>query len=364
MRNSIYENKENDINSGNVYPRKNRDYVDIYSSERRKERRKRIPILRVISFVFFLTLGIIGGIMIYGYHTLNSFNYEYVESKNVPENVNGVSENGADVDGLVNDKMVLNVLLIGSDSMSVGDGGRSDSLLIASLNIRTKKLKITSIMRDIWVDIPGYGKDRMNAAYAYGGPKLTIDTVQKNFGVLIDRFVCVDFEGFSKIVDSLGGIDMKLTPAECAYINKFSGDKHILKCSGKGPELVHLTGLQALHHSRNRNSKGSDYDRTTRQRDVIKAIIESLKNSNITKITEIVATLAPLITTNFKTSEITRLASNATSYLNFPMEEFRLPTNDNVKDEIHQQKMVLAIKNLNKAKEDLRNFIYETSESK
>ena len=178
MRNSIYENKENDINSGNVYPRKNRDYVDIYSSERRKERRKRIPILRVISFVFFLTLGIIGGIMIYGYHTLNSFNYEYVESKNVPENVNGVSENGADVDGLVNDKMVLNVLLIGSDSMSVGDGGRSDSLLIASLNIRTKKLKITSIMRDIWVDIPGYGKDRMNAAYAYGGPKLTSDTVQ------------------------------------------------------------------------------------------------------------------------------------------------------------------------------------------
>lgn len=331
---------------------RNTSYVDIYSSEKKKEKkRSRIPILRIFSFVLFLVIGIIGVGMIYAYTTLKSFNYQEIDSDNKIENTNNINSE----DGLINDNMVLNTLLIGSDSMSTGDGGRSDSLLILSLNVRNKKIKVTSIMRDTWVNIPGYGKDRMNAAYAYGGPKLTIETIQKNFGVLIDRYICVDFEGFCKIIDALGGIDIELTAKECSYINTYSGDKHILKGSG----MKHLTGLQALHHSRNRNSIGSDYDRTSRQREVIRCTLESLKNSNATKITEMISTLAPLVTTNYKTSEITRLALNYAEYLNFPMEEFRIPTDDNVKDEVYNQKMVLVIKNIKKAKSELKNFIYE-----
>lgn len=331
---------------------KNMTYVDIYSSERKKEKKRgRIPILRIFSFVLFLVIGIIGAGMIYAYTTLKSFNYQEIDSSNKTETPDSIYLE----DGIINDNMVLNTLLIGSDSMSAGDGGRSDSLLIVSLNIRNKKLKVTSIMRDTWVNIPGYGKDRMNAAYAYGGPKLTIETIQKNFGVLIDRYICVDFEGFCKIIDTLGGIDIELTAKECSYINTYSGDKHILKGAG----MKHLTGLQALHHSRNRNSIGSDYDRTSRQRDVIRCTIESLKKSNATKITEMISTLAPLVTTNFKTSEITRLALNCTEYLNFPMEEFRIPTDDNVKNEIYDQKMVLVIRDIKKAKSELKNFIYE-----
>lgn len=327
-------------------------YVDIYSSERKKERRKsKIPLLRIVSFVFFLTIGLIGTAMIYAYKTLNSFKYEEIYPENNSQTVQEVAEK----DGLLNDNKILNVLLIGSDSMSTGDHGRSDSLLILSLNIRAKKIKVTSLMRDIWVSIPNHGYDRLNASYAYGGPKLTIDTIQKNFGILIDRYACVDFEGFSKIIDSLGGIDMELSASECKYINTYSGDKNTLKGSG----MKHLTGLQALHHSRNRNSIGSDYDRTSRQRDVIKAVVESLKKSNVAKLTEMVVNLAPLITTNFKTSEITRLTKNALVYLNYTLEEFRLPTDNNVKDEIHDQKMVLAIKDMNKAKTDLKKFIYE-----
>ncbi len=340
-----------DYSSGYKNGSGNARYVDIYSSEKKKVRRGKIPILRILSFLFFLCLGAIGGAMIYGYNTLHSFNYEEVE----PETTQEVKKEAEQL-GLLSDNMVLNILLIGSDSMSTGDHGRSDSLMVLSLNTKSKKIKVTSIMRDLWVDIPKFGKDRMNAAYAYGGSKLTIDTVQKNFGVLIDRYVCVDFEGFAKIVDSLGGIDMELTAAECAYINKYSGDKHTLKGAG----VKHLTGLQALHHSRNRNSKGSDYDRTSRQRDVIKAIVEALKHSSVAKMTEMISVLGPMITTNFKPSEITRLAKASPTYLGYEMQEFRLPTDDNVRDETHDKKMVLAIKDLSKAKKDLKNFIYET----
>lgn len=329
-------------------------YVDIYSSERRKERKKnRISIIRFLSFIFFLLLGMIGVTMIYAYTTLKSFNYQELQPTDQSPTANEVSIQ----DGLINDNMVLNTLLIGSDSMSTGDGGRSDSLLVVSLNIRSKKIKVTSIMRDTWVNIPGYGKDRMNAAYAYGGPKLTIETVQKNFGILIDRYVCVDFEGFCQIIDTLGGIDIELTANECSYINTYSGDKNTLKGAG----VKHLTGLQALHHSRNRNSLGSDYDRTSRQRDVIRAVIETLKKSSITKITEMMSTLAPLVTTNFRTAEITRLALSSMTYLNYPMDEFRIPTDDNVKDEIHNQKMVLVIRDIKKTKSELKEFIYEGS---
>lgn len=330
-------------------------YVDIYSSGTKKKKKRKLPVLRVLVFIFFLVIGVVGGLMIHAYNTLNSFNYEevYTAEPDTPE------EEISQADGLFNDSKVLNVLLIGSDSMSVGDQGRSDSLLILSLNIRSKKIKITSLMRDTWIEIPGYGKDRLNAAFAYGGPKLTIDTIQKNFGILIDRFACVDFEGFEKIIDSLGGIDIELTAKESAYINTYSGDKHTLKGAG----VKHLTGLQALHHSRNRNSLGSDYDRTSRQRQVIRAVVESMKSAGVAKITEMISALAPLVTTNFKTSEITRLVTRCMTYLNYPIEEYRIPADGNVRDETYGQKMVLVINNMKKAKEDLKNFIYEVDEN-
>lgn len=330
-------------------------YVDIYSSERKKGKRKNISILKIIYFTFFVILGVIGGIMIYAYNTLHSFNYDDLSSNDSTSSEVEYDESGSK---LINDKMILNVMLIGSDSMSTGDHGRSDSLMVLSLDLRHEKTKVISLLRDIWVNIPGYGKDRLNAAYAYGGPKLTIETIERNFGIYIDRYAIVDFDGFSNIIDSLGGIDLELSSSECVYINKYSGDKHTLKGSG----LKHLTGLQALHYSRDRNSIGSDYDRTERQRNVIKAVISKLKTANIGQITELISTIGPMITTNFKTSEISRLATKSLTYLNYPTEEFRLPTNDNVRNETYSQKMVLVINDINKAKSDLSEFIYENSE--
>lgn len=326
------------------------NYVDIYSSDRRKK--SRISIKKVVMSVFFVILGLIGSAMIYAYHMLHSFNYEEID--------NDSSEVLTDDfgDSLINDSQILNVMLIGSDSMSTGDHGRSDSLMILSLDVKNHKIKVTSLMRDIWINIPGHGYDRLNAAYAFGGAKLTIETIEKTFGLRVDRYAIVDFEGFSNIIDTLGGIDLELTSDECIYINTYSGDKNTLK--GKG--MKHLTGLQALHYSRDRNSKGSDYDRTSRQRNVIRAIVDKLRSANLKQITELIPAIAPLITTNFKTSEISRLATNSLNYLKYDLEEFRLPTNENVKNETISQKMVLVIPDIAKARYDFLKFIYESED--
>lgn len=326
------------------------DYVDIYSSDRRKK--SRISVKKVAMSIFFVILGLIGSAMIYAYHMLHSFNYEEID------------DNSSEIltddfgDSLINDSQILNVMLIGSDSMSTGDHGRSDSLMILSLDVKNHKIKVTSLMRDIWINIPGHGYDRLNAAYAFGGAKLTIETIEKTFGLRVDRYAIVDFEGFSNIIDTLGGIDLELTSDECIYINTYSGDKNTLK--GKG--IKHLTGLQALHYSRDRNSKGSDYDRTSRQRNVIRAIVDKLRSANLRQITELIPAIAPLITTNFKTSEISRLATNSLNYLKYDLEEFRLPTNDNVKNETISQKMVLVIPDIAKARYDFLKFIYESED--
>ena len=351
---------EHDIQENRICQKTGKKYVDIYSSERKKETRSfRISLSRILFCIFFVCIGLIGSMMIYAYMTLSSFNYEtdfniQENNINIQDNINTEDLNNSN---LVNDNMILNVLLVGSDSMSAGDGGRSDSILILSVNMRTKKIKITSIMRDTWVSIPGYPKDRINASYAYGGCKSVIDTIHRNFGIYIDRYACVDFAGFSKIIDSIGGIDIYLTEQECSYINKYSENKNnVLKISSG---VKHLTGTQALQHARNRNSIGSDYDRTTRQRQVIKSVIEKMKSVNITEITNLVSKLAPIVTTNFKQSEIGRLVLSCLDYLKYDIEEFRIPTDDNVRNETYSQKMVLVINNMSKAREDLKKFIYE-----
>lgn len=340
----------------NYYQDKNNKYVDI-SSGRTQTIKKRIPWLKIFSILFFSVLGTAGGIMIYVYNTLNSLNYDNLSDNqaSASESDSNPQQTDADDNNLINDSMMLNVLLLGTDTRSSDDNGRSDTTMLLSLDLRHNKIKITSLMRDIWVQIPGHHKDRLNAAYSYGGAKLAIKTIEQNFGIHVDRYASVDFNGFAKIIDNLGGIDIKLSDKEISYINSDSQSHNTIKGHG----VVHLDGLQTLSHARNRHSTGSDYDRTQRQRDVIMMVIDKFKNASFTQITQIISDIAPLITTNFTTSEITKLATNTMSYLKFNTEEFRLPTNDNVRNETIDQKMVLVINDMSKAKYDLAKFLFE-----
>lgn len=354
-------NSNND-NYGDSYYKtssKSSNYEDIYSSSRKCGKSKKLPIsLMILSIVF----AIIGGIMVYGYNMLNSVNYDDLSNTNyttVSNDNSFVKDTNISLTSgaLLNDPMVLNVLLFGSDSYSAGDGGRTDTMLMLSIDNRHKKLKLTSFMRDLWVNIPGYGEQRLNVAYAVGGPKLSIETIERNFGIDVDRYVVVDFVGFEGIVNRLGGIDIELAVKEVAYINQHSSSKN--KLSGSG--IKHLDGNQALQHARNRDSIGSDFDRTLRQRKVISCIVEKFKTANLSQITGIVADIGPMLTTNLKKSEISTLVTNSLTYLNYDIEEFRLPENDNYSSKNINGASVLCINNITKARKDLAKFIYEDS---
>ena len=204
MKKTPDNNYSDDFHRDN-YASEKRKYVDISSG--RIAPTKKFPWLKIISILFFSLIGTLGGVMIYAYNTLISFNYDDLSS-DTPSDIS--SDNSQDYsENTINDSMVLNVLLLGTDTRSSSDNGRSDTIMLASLDLRHKKIKLTSLMRDIWVKIPNHQKDRLNAAYSYGGPKLAIETIQQNFGVAIDRYASVDFESFAKIVDHLGGIDME-----------------------------------------------------------------------------------------------------------------------------------------------------------
>ena len=166
----------------------------------------------ILSFAIILSvlLGLLGGLFLYAYKMLDSINYQSF-----------TSDEAEHIEGSAQDPMVLNVALFGVDKHDEADSrSRSDSLMILSLDSRRKKIKLTSIMRDLWVQIPGYRDNRINTAIALGGEELAIKTIEQNFGIKIDRFCTVDFEGFKDIIDIIGGIDLELTKQEAHHINQ------------------------------------------------------------------------------------------------------------------------------------------------
>mgnify|MGYP004511136847 CR=1 FL=1 len=352
-------------NYGDSYNyKKDNSFEDIYSGKKykgKKGKSNKVIIRNFIIIVLCILFIATGGIMIYGYKSLSSINYDPIGDE---EDINGFANSSVDditLDytgkELLNDPMVLNILLFGSDSYSAGDGGRTDSILMVSIDNRHKKLKTTSFLRDMWVQIPGYGEDRINAAYAYGGPKLAIQTIEANFGIKVDRYVVADFPGFEAIINRLGGIDMELTEDECEYLNSHCDDPNKLYGAG----VHHLSGLQALNHARNRDSVMSDFDRTSRQRDVVSAVVQKMKSSNVTQILQIISDVGPMVTTNLKKNEIATLAANSITYMNYPMEEYSVPELDNFTNLNINGASVLGIVDMEEARYNLAKFIFEDS---
>lgn len=174
-----------------------------------------------------------------------------------------------------------NLLVLGVDTLSEG-AQRSDTMMIASVS--GGGVKLTSLQRDLMVSIPGYGQAKLNAAFAYGGPELTLRVVNETFGMNLVRYVVVDFTALVKMVDALGGVEVDVTEAEREQINKnvrYSGRvfaplgytyEELTVCGGN----THLSGLQALGYARIRKID-SDFVRTSRQRTVISAMLDALK---------------------------------------------------------------------------------------
>ncbi|MCR5210215.1 MAG: LCP family protein [Lachnospiraceae bacterium] len=224
-------------------------------------------------------------------------------------------EIGSVADEKVKEDGVINILLIGNDSRENGEDGRSDAMILMSVSSVTGKILFTSLLRDIYVSIPGHDDNRLNAAYSIGGPELLMQTVEENFGIPVHRYVLVNFEAFAGVVDAVGGVDLDLTNDEVKWINAYLNEYNMLlgqdmktdymdeKASGN----LHLNGPQALAYTRNRTI-GTDFGRTERQRKVINAVIEALPNALMTNGPEVVDEFCGHLTTNLTKGECYMLA--------------------------------------------------------
>lgn len=230
---------------------------------------------------------------------------------------------------LYSSKNVLNVLLVGLDSRdALENGGRSDSLILVSLNKKTKKINMTSFFRDTWCYMNIGGEDRyakLNSSYFYGGSVALIDTIERNFKIDIDHYVAVDFSSFVDIIDALGGITVEVQEYEANYINRTT--KHTIE---SGP-AVKLNGAEALVFARIRKSDSdSDVSRTRRQRQVITSFIKSATDASLSQLNDALDMLFKYVKTDMTKMQLLSYGTQAVTngWVTYDIEQFTLSDSD------------------------------------
>lgn len=199
---------------------------------------------------------------------------------------------------------LINILLIGQNASSASSWQKSEAMILCTFNKKTKTVTMTSFLPDIYVQIPGFGNNKLNVAYTIGGMKLLNQTLEENFGVKIDGNVAVNFDGFMKLIDKAGGVEIQLTAAEASYLNTH-GNWGITTMGGwslkEGKNT--LTGAQAMGYSLIKKI-GGEAERTTRQRKVIAALIERAKSKSLTELYDLAKDTAAMIATDMTDSQI------------------------------------------------------------
>ena len=252
--------------------------------------------LKGLGIFFIVLIVIIASALAAGYafltHKLSNLNYV-----NIDENAIAINAN---VDESLKD--YRNIVILGVDSRDNSySNTRSDCIIIASINKKTNDVKLTSVYRDTYVNIDGYGLDKITHAYAYGGPELAMSTLNKNLDLNITEFVTVNFETVETIVDAVGGISLTITDAEAGQIGLNSGGTY------------NLDGEEALAYSRIRKID-SDYKRTERMRTVLEAVFDKIKSLNISALSDLVDTILPLVSTNISSNEIIAMLPSVIFY--------------------------------------------------
>lgn len=290
----------------------------------------------MILCMFLAVVIVFVGVVGYGFHLCSKTNYD-------PSGMNFTSSD------IMSDSEVYNVLLIGADKLNEAGTTRSDTMLLVSIDNRTKTLKFTSFMRDMWVEIPGYDDAKLNAAFSYGGAELLIKTIQQNFKVKIDNYVMVDFNMFQQLIDGLGGVTVDITEKEANFINRTT---HAKVEVGEN----HLNGDYALIYCRIRKLD-SDFGRTQRQRKVMAAIFEQIKSQNILTTLKTAGDVMPYVTTDISPVKMMLKALGAVKYLTYGNDELRLPIDGEYADRYINGQAALVV-DFDTNIEAVQEFIY------
>lgn len=277
--------------------------------------------------------------------------YNMLDFNPIEEIGNRMKRTGNDEDGasaqedipahLYHEDGIKNVLLVGTDIRKENERGRSDTVILMSVDTLQKKIILTSFMRDTYLVIPGLGKNRLNAAYNYGGTEKLIDTIESNFDIYIDDYLQVDFEAFIEGIDAVGGVEIDVSSAEIENMN-ISIDE-VNKIMGIDPEkdimdpyadagLVKLNGAQALAYARIRHVGNADFERTERQRRVLTEAIDNAKKMDVFEIDRALRKILPNITTDVSQTEILSYLKETPNIEEYEVITQRVPADETLYD--------------------------------
>lgn len=300
-----------------------------------KSRRVRnIPLLIVEVCALFLAIGIM-------YIVVTAT--EEVERKTIDEDKITVNEEvvetlQAEERETTKKKGYYNIAFFGVDARDgeLGKGTRSDTIIIASINQDTQEIKLISVFRDTYLNLGNDSYNKCNAAYAQGGPEQAISMLNANLDLNITDYVTVGFGGLIDSVDALGGVEMEVTDAEISHLNNYQltmseelGVDYI-PVEHSGRQL--LNGMQATAYCRIRYTKGDDFRRAERQRDVLTAMMEKAKKASVGSLTEMVNAILPEVETSLGVNEILGVLGSVAGYNvvasdGFPFEDNRVGVN-------------------------------------
>lgn len=275
------------------------------------EMKKGWKIALIIVAILIILLGIGAGIGVwYVSDKLGKVNYVEINENEIEIN-EGIDEN-------LNGYRTIAIFGVDSRSNELVTGTRSDCVILATIDEKTKEVKLTSVYRDTYLELTGRGLDKLTHAYAYGGASLAMSTLNTNLDLNIKEFVTVNFESVVDIVDAVGGVSINITNEELKYINSYIDEinkvtkNNASHITNSGTQS--LNGVQALAYGRIRYTSGGDYKRTERMRDVMMAVLGKAKKMSISQLNALADKLLPIVYTNIQAGEIISLIPQVATY--------------------------------------------------
>ena len=273
---------------------------DSKTNKKSKKSGKKKAVIAVVVIIVII-LGIIAGFI---YNKVSKVNFIKINEENL---------------AIGNKTGYRNIALLGVDTRDMNslDGSRSDAIIIVSINEQTKNVNLISVYRDSYMDVQGHGLTKVTHAYAYGGPELALNTLNRNLDLDISEFVTVNFEIVADVVDLVGGIDIDIDKSELSQMNKYIEDtsKNVGRKANKitSAGKQHLDGIQAVTYARIRKTAGGDYKRTERMRTVLTEVFEKAKKMDAGKLNELANKVLPQVQTNIGLSEVISLIPTISS---------------------------------------------------
>lgn len=231
----------------------------------------------------------------------------------------------------IENQKVINIALFGLDRRDKEEKARADSIMIANIDLENKTVNLVSILRDTLVDIDGHGKEKLNHSYAYGGAKLALDTLNSNFDLNLKNYVSVDFFSLAKLIDLVGGVDIDLKDYEANQINKNLDEINNIEKLPHGTDYIdemgtkNLNGRQAVAYCRIRKEGNGDYERTQRQRTVLKSIINKYENLDSDKKFEVNMEMMSQVSTNIPVNDIKYIQEKIQNEKNYKINQYMIP---------------------------------------